>query len=66
MPDLGAFGLVGTLGLPFEKLGLRVELLELLGFVGADFDTSWRAGWFSFWIIVDAIGVIIRIFVDVC
>ena len=51
MPDLGAFGLVGMLGLLFERLGLHVGLPELLGFVGAGFDTSWRADWFSFWVL---------------
>ena len=47
MPDLGAFGLVEMLGLPFERLGLRVALPEPLGFAGADFGTSLRVGWFS-------------------
>ena len=51
MPDLGAFGLVGMLGLPFERLGLLVALPELLGFAGADFGTSLRVDWFSFWVI---------------
>ena len=51
VPDLGAFGLVGMLGLPFERLGLLVALPELLGFAGADFGTSLRVGWFSFWVV---------------
>ena len=41
MPGFGTSWLVGM-------LGLLVGLLGLLGFVGAGFDTSWRAGWFSF------------------
>ena len=39
------------LGLLFERLGLHVGLPGLLGFVGAGFDTSWRADWFSFWVL---------------
>ena len=32
-------------------LGLLVVLFGLLGFVDIGFDTSWRAGWFSFFFV---------------
>ena len=50
------------LGLLVARLGLHVGLPELLGyFVGAGFDTSWRAGWFSFWVINVDVGVLLEL-----
>ena len=44
------------LGLLVARLGLHVVLPALLGCsVGADFDTSWRAGWSSFWCVVSVV-----------
>ena len=69
MPGSGASWLVGMLGLLVARLGLHVVLPELLGCsVGAGFDTSWRAGWSSFWCVVSAVlfeGECVGVTVDV-